>query len=204
MALTTHIAFVLDSSGSMELIADDTRGGFNSLLKDQRAEDGEATVSLYEFNTDVERVYHAQGLDDADELDEDNYTPSGRTALYDAIVQAIDETETLCDEEDTPENVLVVVLTDGHENSSETTQETVQSRVEEKRDAGWEFMFIGANQDAALTSEEMGMAAGKALSMQHSGDGVRNAYRSTSQAVSRLRQSGATGGYTEEDQNRQA
>lgn len=203
----THITFVLDSSGSMSKIADDTKGGFNVFLQEQREEAGDATVTLYEFNTNVELVYRDRPIAEAPKLTSENYQPGGQTALHDAIARAIAETADRIDaraESDRPDNVIVVVLTDGKENASETPQDVVRERVEKRREAdGWEFLFIGANQDAALTAEEMGMAQDKSLSMSHSGAGAEEAYRATSRNISRARQHGETGGYTDEDRRRQ-
>jgi hypothetical protein len=202
----THVTFVLDASGSMRTIEDDTREGFNGFLHDQTEEEGDATVSLYQFDTEVELVYQYLPVGNADELDRGNYTPSGTTALYDALKRAIVETQEGIDDlpdREKPEKVIVVTLTDEKENSSVTSAEEVRERVEGKRKEGWEFLFIGANQDAALTAKSMGMAADKSLDMQHSGKGTREAYRSTSKSVSRARQEGKTGGYTDEDRGRQ-
>jgi hypothetical protein len=202
----THVTFVLDSSGSMSRIEDDTKGGFNIFLRDQKEEEGEATVSLYEFNTNVELAYLAIDIEDAPELDDENYSPGGRTALHDAITRAVGETEDHIEtlpEKDQPENVVVVVLTDGKENASETPQDTVRERVEEKREEGWEFLFVGANQDAALTAESVGMDANKSLDMDHSGEGSVEAQRATSRRVSEVRQEGSTEGYTQEDREAQ-
>ena len=205
--MDTHVTFVLDSSGSMSKIEDDTKGGFNVFLREQQEEEGTATVTLYDFDSTVELVYRNRPIADAPKLDNENYRPGGKTALHDAIVRAVDETaeeiETMAPR-DQPENVIIVVLTDGKENASETPQDVVRNRVEERREeSGWEFLFIGANQDAALTAQEMGMDQDKSLDMSHSGEGAEEAYRSTSRSVSRARQQGSTGGYTEEDRQRQ-
>ncbi|WP_440764412.1 vWA domain-containing protein [Natronorubrum sp. DTA7] len=204
--MKTHITFVLDSSGSMAAIEDDTKGGFNSFLEDQRDEPGTATVTLYDFNTTVERVYEGEPIEAAPKLD-DNYTPSGRTALHDAIATAINETTdylATMAESDRPSNVIVVVLTDGKENASETPEDTVRDLVEDRREShDWEFLFVGANQDAALTASSMGMDPDRSLDMDHSGDGARDAYQSTSERISRARREGSTGGYTDEDRRRQ-
>lgn len=205
--MDTHVTFVLDSSGSMSKIEDDTKGGFNVFLREQQEEEGTATVTLYDFDSTVELVYRNRPIEDAPKLDNENYRPGGKTALHDAIVRAVDETteqiETTAPR-DQPENVIIVVLTDGKENASETPQDVVRDRVEECREeSGWEFLFIGANQDAALTAQEMGMDRDKSLDMSHSGEGAEEAYRSTSRSVSRARQQGSTGGYTEEDRQRQ-
>lgn len=204
--MDSHITFVLDSSGSMAKIRDDTVGGFNSFLEDQRTEEGSASVSLYEFNTNVETIYEGRRLTDAEELDEENYIPGGRTALYDAIVTAIDGTNSHLAslDEGEPDSVVVVVLTDGKENASETSQESVQGIVEYWREEfEWEFLFIGANQDAALTAERMGMDAQKSLDMDHSGEGAEAAYDSTSARVSEVRSMGHTDGFDESDRKRQ-
>jgi len=84
--MDTHVTFVLDSSGSMEAIEADTRGGFNSFLSDQQAEEGEATVTLVDFNSTVDVTYRGRAIEEAPELTESTYTPSGGTALHDAIV----------------------------------------------------------------------------------------------------------------------
>lgn len=200
----THVTVVLDSSGSMEKIEADTKGGFNSFIDEQADEDGSAAVSLYNFNSGVDRVYHGKDVEDAPHLTDENYTPSGRTALYDAIVTAIDETEAhLEDADEDAENVIVVVLTDGMENASETSIDAVQDSVEEKRDADWEFLFIGANQDAVLTAESMGMSPEKSLNMDHDGEGTNAAVQATSRSISRARQNGQTDGFLDEDRREQ-
>jgi len=204
---TTHVTFVLDSSGSMSKIADDTKGGFNTFLLEQREEPGEATVSLYDFNDEVTRKYRHIPIEDAEKLTHENYTPGGRTALHDAIATAVRETDDRLDRHSaakTPETVIVVTLTDGKENASETPQEQVRALVEEYREErGWEFLFIGANQDAALTAEQMGMDDNRSLTMSHSGEGAERAYTSISENVAQARRTGDTGGFDEQDRRRQ-
>ena len=207
MESQTHVTFVLDSSGSMSKIADDTRGGFNTFLMEQREEEGEATVTLYDFDSTVDLVYRESAIADAEKLDTDNYRPGGKTALHDAMARAIDETDdhvTGVEAAKAVDNVIVVVLTDGKENASETPQDVVRERVEEHREEhGWEFLFIGANQDAALTAERMGMDRDKSLDMAHDGDGAEAAQKSVSSSVSRAREQGTTGGFSQEDHQRQ-
>lgn len=152
-------------------------------------------------------MYRTISIEEAPELDTDNYRPGGSTALYDAITRALESTaDDIAGQASTdqPDNVIIVVLTDGKENDSETPQDVVRERVEARRDEDdWEFLFIGANQDAALTAETVGMDADNSLNMAHSGEGAESAYRSTSRSVSRARQSGSTGGYTDEDRQAQ-
>lgn len=191
----------------MSKIADDTRGGFNTFLMEQREEEGEATVTLYDFDSTVDLVYRESDIADAEKLDTDNYRPGGKTALHDAMARAIDETDDYVagvEAAKTVDNVIVVVLTDGKENASETPQDVVRERVEEHREEhGWEFLFIGANQDAALTAEQMGMDRDKSLDMAHDGDGAEAAQQSVSASVSRAREQGTTGGFSQEDRQRQ-
>ena len=205
--MNTHITFVLDSSGSMSAIEDDTKGGFNAFLEDQRDEEGRATVTLYDFNTNVDFVYREYPIEEAPKLDDSNYTPGGSTALHDAIYTAVTETADRLSQKkpaDRPDNVIVVVLTDGKENASETHQERVREQVEYRRkEFDWEFLFIGANQDAALTAASMGMDEDRSLNMSHSGEGTKAAYESTSERVSQARQEGTTGTYDGKDRERQ-
>jgi hypothetical protein len=205
--MNTHVTFVLDSSGSMTAIEDDTKGGFNTFLRDQQDEEGEATVTLYDFNTDVKRVYRAYPIEDAPELTDDNYTPGGQTALHDAIYTAVTETADHLSEMEAaerPENVVVVILTDGKENASETHPERVREQVTIRQEEhGWEFLFIGANQDAALTADQMGIDRDRSLNMSHTGEGAKAAYESTSDRVRELREEGTTDGFDEEDRQRQ-
>jgi hypothetical protein len=120
---------------------------------------------------------------------------------------AIDDTMdyiTSFDAAERPETVVVVVLTDGKENASETPQEMVRARVEKCREEhGWEFLFIGANQDAALTASKMGMDQDKSLDMAHNAEGTRAAYESTSERISEVRREGSTSGFDEDDRVRQ-
>lgn len=205
--MKSHITFVLDSSGSMSKIADDTKGGFNSFLQEQREEEGEATVTLYNFDTSVTLMYEGISIKEANQLSNENYTPGGNTALYDAIATAIKDTddyiETLPQTEQ-PENVIRVILTDGKENASETPGSQVRDLVEAHQDGDrWEFLFIGANQDAALTAEQMGMDKNRSLDMTHSGEGTREAYSSTSEKISEVRRHGTSSGFDEDDRRRQ-
>jgi Mg-chelatase subunit ChlD len=205
--MLTHVTFVLDSSGSMNKIEEDTKGGFNSLLEEQRNEDGEATITLYEFNDHVERLFQAKSVEEVPELTDENYSPGGRTALYDAIAMAIRNTGQHISElnsQDRPDHVLVIFLTDGKENASETSQETIKELINLRQEEDeWEFLFIGANQDAVLTAKEMGMEKDRALTMSHNAEGTQAAYESTSEQISQLRQEGKTDGYAEEDRRRQ-
>jgi Mg-chelatase subunit ChlD len=205
--MKTHVTFVLDSSGSMESIKRDTIGGFNSFLQDQQDEEGEATVTLYNFNTTVELLYRGQPIEEATELDRQNYQPGGSTALHDAIARSTLETKDRISSltpPEQPDHVVIPILTDGKENASSTPQERVRELVKEQQaEEDWEYLFIGANQDAALTAEEMGMDKDRSLDMADSGEGADAAYESLSENISEARQSGNTGGFDNKDRRRQ-
>lgn len=205
--MKTHVVIILDSSGSMEKIKADTIGGFNSFLADQEDEPGTATVSLYDFNTDVDCEFQGRLLEEAPRLDRDRYTPSGRTALYDAIaIASVNEGDRLrgVATDARPDQVVVVILTDGKENASETSQKRVREIVEQRQaESGWEYLFIGANQDAILAASEVGIEEERALNMDHSEEGAEAAYNSVSENISQARETGDTGGFNEYQRQRQ-
>ena len=188
----------------MNSIADDTVGGFNAFLDEQRSEEGTATVSLFDFDDDVSQVYRGIESPEAENLTEETYTPGGRTALHDAMLRAITDTERLLAERDAnPDTVVIIVLTDGNENASETPIEPLREQVQAKQSGGWEFLFIGANQDAVLAASEFGVDRDRALSMDHSGEGASSAMESTSRVINEMRETGVSDGYQDTDRERQ-
>src|SRR3954469_14679099 len=146
----TLIAVLLDRSGSMEAVKSDTEGGFNAFIDAQRAEPGEARVTLAQFDTQYDVVYANRPIGDVPRL---ALQPRGGTALYDALGRLItdvgSELAALPDDQ-RPGTVVVVVLTDGHENSSrEWTHDAVSSAIRRQQDDySWAFLFLGANMDA--------------------------------------------------------
>jgi len=124
-----------------------------------------------------------------------------------AIATAIEDTASFIDSIDSanrPETIIVVILTDGKENASETPQDVIREQIETRQqECEWEFLFIGANQDAALTADSMGIDTDKSLDMAHSVDGARAAYDSTSQRISDARSTGTMSNFTDEDRSRQ-
>jgi len=168
----THLTLVVDRSGSMESIRDDAQGGINTLLKEQFAEDGELTVTLVEFDTTIDTVVRM-----TDAAPTYTLVPRGSTALLDAvggeIVRTGENLAALSDEQK-PEQVLFVVVTDGHENASVEYQlEAVRNLITQQRDQyNWAFQFLGAA-ETAWQGREMGMDSSAFTS---SGKGQRSAY----------------------------
>lgn len=195
----THISVVLDRSGSMASIKDDTEGGFATFLADQKAEPGEASIELRQFDTIFEVVYPPTPIEHAEPL---VLAPRGGTALLDAMGRAITETKEwldALDEDMKPENVVMAIITDGQENSSvEWTHPRVMELVKQQTDAGWTFLYLGANQDAIAVGASVGIAA--ANSMSYTGQTVGSTYSSLSSSVTRTRTTGsATAGFTQQE-----
>jgi Mg-chelatase subunit ChlD len=183
----THIIVVLDRSGSMNSIADDTIGGFNRFLSDQQAT-GDSTLSLILFNDQRYVVYSRKAIREAPALSRETYAPRGGTALLDAIGETLADTAREIDalpEEQRPGKVLFVVLTDGLENASrEFNREAVFKLITDRRDKhGWHFIFLGANQDAIAEGGKLGIPANASQSFSHDATGTVAAFNSASAFV---------------------
>jgi hypothetical protein len=162
----TDLNFVIDKSGSMQPIAAAMSQGINELIDKQRTIPGECTVTVYEFSDAPRIAFAAQPLT---EVPEYRLEPGGQTALYDAMAYAIDETGkrlAAMPEDQRPGQVLFVIITDGQENYSrkysllERGRERVFDKVTHQREKySWEFVFMGANQDAYATATGLGISA---------------------------------------------
>lgn len=146
-------------------IVEDTVGGFAAFVKDQQSVAGRCRLSLAQFDDSYEQVYASVDIQDVPPL---LLIPRGSTALHDAMVRLIGDAGAelaALSERDRPGTVLVAVLTDGHENSShEATGAVVKALVERQQSQwGWQFTYLGANQDAVLTAQGLGIRAEDAL-----------------------------------------
>ncbi|MBN2848591.1 MAG: VWA domain-containing protein [Coriobacteriia bacterium] len=161
---TILINFVLDKSGSMDVIRQATISGFNEFLRDQRREGGRAFMTLTLFDTQFHTVAHAVDVRHMAPLDSCLYEPGGCTALYDAIGHSMHMTDDYVAKH-RPDQVLFVVMTDGMENSSrEFDQRMIFDLIAERQEsAGYEFVYLGANQDSYAASVQMGMRPGRSL-----------------------------------------
>ncbi len=185
----TLIAVLLDRSGSMESVKSDTEGGFNAFVDAQRAEPGEALVTLAQFDTEYEVVYSNRPIADVPRL---ALQPRGGTALYDALGRLITDVGAelaALPEDDRPGTVIVVVLTDGHENSSrEWTHAAVTAAIKrQENDYAWDFIFLGANMDAVAVGTSLGFAADRSMTWDTANGGAVHAMASTTSYVSRRR-----------------
>lgn len=157
----TELVFILDASGSMHGLEADTIGGFNSLIDRQRDEEGTALVSTVTF-ADASRVLHDRiDLRDVPAMTPHDYETGGSTALLDAIggaIRHIKNVHKYARPEDVPERTAFFITTDGMENASRRfSRARVRKMIEEQKAHGWEFVFLGANIDAAETAGEIGI-----------------------------------------------
>jgi hypothetical protein len=157
----SHLVFLLDRSGSMQSIKSDVIGGFHAFLTEQRATDGQCAVTLAQFDHEYEVVYQGIPLDQVPPL---ALSPRGRTALLDSMGKLITDTVAEIDalpEEDKPGTVVVAIMTDGLENASgEWRRPDIKALVEQQtNERGWEFLYMGADQDAVEVGEGLGVKA---------------------------------------------
>ena len=158
----TELVFILDRSGSMSGLEQDTIGGFNSMIAKQRRESGEALVSTILFDGVSEVIHDRLPLEKVPQLTEREYYARGNTALLDAVGQAIHHIGNVhkyAREEDRPEKTLFVITTDGMENASRRYHyERVREMICERQEKyGWEFLFLGANINAAAEAKRFGI-----------------------------------------------
>lgn len=188
----TDITVVLDRSGSMATIADDTIGGFNKFLQSQKDAPGEAVLSLHQFDHEYLTVIDAKDIKSAKKLDHDSYVPRGYTALLDAVGRSVASTgERLkkMDEKDRPSKVVFVIITDGQENSSkEYTLPKVKEMIKHQREVyKWEFVFLGADQDAFLAGTGLGVAGVNTMTFAKNSIGTRSLYAATADNLTSFR-----------------
>lgn len=218
----THISMVVDRSGSMVSLVNDTIGGYNSLMKSQREVPGRCTVSLQLFDHEHLHPYSFRDLKEVPELDRETYVPRGSTALLDAIGTEIESTGLVLaamSEALRPDKVIIGIITDGQENASCIRAETIplvpalnipnwnasgvgplkyskdnlQRMIKHQQDVyKWEFLFLGANIDAIATASSVGIYAGNSINYMGNAAGTASAYNSTGKAFTKVR-SGVSG-----------
>lgn len=163
----TELVFILDKSGSMSPLVDDTIGGFNSLLKKQKNEKGQCVVTTVLFNQSIQILHNRIPIEDVKNMTEKECQPMGSTALLDAMGSTIDKIKNdhvNTPKEKRPDKVLFAIITDGAENSSkEYNIKQVKNSVTTCQELlGWEFIFLGANIDAIETASTFGIHASRA------------------------------------------
>lgn len=173
---TTELVFILDRSGSMCGLEDDTIRGFNSMLKKQRAESEDINVTTVLFDDQIDFIHDRFPISIVEPLTDKDYYVRGCTALLDAVgetVHKIDNVQEHLPKDYKAGKVIFVITTDGHENSSKRySYPEIKTMIEAKKETGWEFLFLGANIDAVGEAEKLGIGSNRSVNYRNDHDGV--------------------------------
>ncbi len=186
--MKTDITIVLDRSQSMHVVTEQTIVGFNKFLADQKAVPGDAKLTLYLFDHEILTPLNGRDLKDVPELDNKTYVPRGNTALLDAIGRGINETGKRLSAQPA-DKVVFVIITDGQENCSlEFRRSQVNEMIKHQQEKySWEFVFLGANQDAIRAGDSLGVKVGNSMSYAHNSAGATSMYASVSKNLRSMR-----------------
>lgn len=190
-----EVVFIMDRSGSMSGLEEDTIGGFNSMLAKQKAEKGEVIWSTVLFDHVSEVVHDRVPIDKVEELDEDTYFVRGSTALLDAIggaIHHIGNVHKYARPEDRPTKTLFVITTDGMENSSMIYDYRKVKRMikRQQEQYGWEFIFLGANMDAVEVAGRIGICKERAARFHNDETGIATNFAAVSSVMTSVRKAG--------------
>ncbi len=188
----TELVLILDRSGSMSGLEKDTIGGFNSMLEKQRKEPGDAVVSTVLFDNETEVIHDRVAIADVPNLTDKKYFVRGCTALLDAVggaIHHIGNVHKYARKEDVPEKTLFIITTDGMENASHRyTYDKVRHMIERQKErCGWEFLFLGANIDAAAEASRFGIDESMAANYHCDEAGTALNYEVISEAITSVR-----------------
>ena len=188
----TEIVFILDRSGSMAGLEEDTIGGFNAMIEKQKREPGEAYVSTVLFDNTCDVIHDRVAIRKVAPMTRKEYYVRGCTALLDAVGKAIHHignAHKYAREEDRPEKTIFVITTDGMENASRRySYEKVKSMItHQKEKYGWEFLFLGANIDAAAVAGRFGIGEDCAVNYHNDSIGTALNYEVVSDAIRTVR-----------------
>lgn len=187
----TDITIILDRSGSMRDIREDVIGGFNAFIEEQKKDPSPATVSLVQFDDEYEPVYSGKALQEVPVLTKETFVPRGWTALRDAVAKTIittGERLSALSEEERPNKVLMLIITDGLENKSIEWRNPAKVGALIKEQAEkykWQFVYIGANQDSFASGSEINIT--QTCDFTASPAGTQDMYAGMSRGVSNVR-----------------
>ncbi len=182
--IQTEIVVVLDRSGSMRSIDKATVEGFNKFLDEQKNSEGEAFVTLVQFDDRYEMNYQSVPVKNVDNLVlNETFIPRGTTALFDAIGKTIEELKT-------DRDVVFVIITDGEENASKIyKREAIMKMIETQTNEGWKFLFLAANQDAIQAGGSIGIKGSNSINYSSNDISTANVFASVSDNMSKYRSS---------------
>ena len=192
----TELVFILDKSGSMAGLETDTIGGYNAMLKKQQDVEGECRITTVLFDNNYELLHDRIDIRAVRPITEKEYSVGGTTALLDAMgrtIHKIINVQKNTDEAYRAEKVMVVIITDGYENSSrEYSAEKVRSLVQQQKDKyGWEFIFLAANIDAVETAQHFGISRDRAQNYHADSDGIELNFRVMGETITAYRHTSA-------------
>jgi hypothetical protein len=207
----THIAVILDRTGSMESIRDDTIGGFNAFLNQQKAEPGVATLTLVQFDSrdPYEVIHQFNPVAEVPELTRQTFVPRAGTPLLDALGRGINDLEQNLGqktEDERPARVVMVIITDGQENASrEFRKEQIEKMIKEKQEKlDWQFVFLSADLAAMGEALDTGVRPAAAMLFDKSAAGTQAAWASASARIADYRADLSEGiSFTDEDRAQQ-
>lgn len=185
----TELVFILDRSGSMGGLETDTIGGFNSLIKKQKKEEGTAYVSTVLFDDQTEVIYDRVDIAKVEPMTDKQYYVRGCTALLDAVGGAIDHIKNIhkyARPEDVPQKTMFIITTDGLENASRKySLKEVKSAIEKMQEKNnWEFLFLGANMDAVEVAGSLGIKKGRAVTYECDSAGTAVNFKALDKVIS--------------------
>ena len=188
----TEMVFILDKSGSMASLEQDTIGGFNAMIEKQKKLDGECLVSCVLFDNGQKVIYDRVPISEVRPMTEEDYTAGGCTALVDALgksVKYIGNIHKHLREEDVPEHTVFVITTDGMENASRIySSDKVKKMVSKKTEKnGWEFLYLAANIDAVETGAAIGIKSGRSVNYRCDAKGTGLLYETVGNALAGMR-----------------
>lgn len=187
----TELVFILDRSGSMSGLESDTIGGFNSLLTKQKKEEGKAYITTVLFDDQLDTIHDRMDIKEVQTITEKEYYVRGCTALLDAVgttIEHISNIHKYIRKEDVPNKTVFIITTDGMENASRKySYQDVKKLIEQKKEFGWEFLFLGANIDAVGTAKKFGIQEDRAVNFHNDSKGVSLNYQTLNKAIHSLR-----------------
>ena len=191
----TELVFIVDRSGSMAGLESDTIGGLNATLQKNREVEGECIVSIVLFDNTSEVIVDRRPIAEVANLTTRDYQVGGCTALLDAVgdaVSYIDKVQHILPEDHRAEHVIFTIITDGMENASfRRSYHDVKRMIEAHSERGWEFLFLGANIDAAAEAGRLGIRKDRASQYMSDGEGTAIAYEAMACAQMSRRTCGA-------------
>lgn len=191
----SEVIFILDRSGSMVGLTNDTIGGYNAFIEEQKKDPGETKLTTVLFDHEYEILHNGVNVHDVAPMTTKDYWPRGCTALYDAIGKTINDVGHRLRntaEDERPSKIIFVITTDGMENASrEFSQRQVKEMIEHQTNKySWQFIFLGANIDVKEVASDIGISMDFAASYTATTIGVNSVYSTMSKITSDYKKNG--------------